>query len=252
QMHYTPNGLPQDDITQLGVNWIDPSEVTHEVFTLLGIDQEFEIPPNTDDFPVHGAVGWFPKQADLLAIVPHMHVRGKGFEARSRRGDDTKILLDVPRYDFNWQHVYEFAEPLKLADIDKLEFTARYDNSTQNPANPDPSQTVTWGDQTWEEMAIAFFEIAVPRNIPEEAEPSRNKQKLVLPGGTEAHAEESAVKFVSDFFTRFDKNNDGIVEKHETPLAFRQYGFRRYDVNNDGELSRDEIQTAAERPRQKR
>lgn len=252
QMHYTPNGIEQDDLTQLGINWVPASEVTHEVFTLLGIDQEFEIPPQADNHPVQAAVRWFPKQAHLLAIVPHMHVRGKSFQAISRTGDQSRVLLEVPRYDFNWQHVYEFSEPMPLSQIDKLEFTARYDNSAKNPANPDPSQAVTWGDQTWEEMAIAFFEIAVPLQAPEEAEPPRNKQRLVLPSGAEAGPEVSAEKFVTDFFARFDRNRDGIVEKLETPLAFRQYGFQRYDANKDGRLSREEIQSAAERPRRQR
>jgi peroxiredoxin len=107
QMHYTPNGVEQDDLTQIGMTYISESDVTHEVFTLLGIDQEFEIPPNAADFPVRSNVGWFPKRADLLAIVPHMHLRGKAFQAMSRVEGRADILLDVPRYDFNWQHVYE-------------------------------------------------------------------------------------------------------------------------------------------------
>lgn len=252
QMHYTPNGIPQDDLTQIGITFIPESEVTHESFTLLGIDQEFEIPPHAPNFPVHGNVGWFPKRAELLAIVPHMHVRGKSFEVTSRQGSTTEILLDVPRYDFNWQHVYELSKPLKLDCIDKLEFTAKFDNSQTNPANPDPSQTVTWGDQTWEEMAVAFFEVAEPRNVPAEPEPQRNKQKLIVKSGPEADKQESTEKFVGEFFSRFDKNHDEIVETHETPLAFRKYGFREYDSNRDGKLSRDEIQSAAQRSRKKR
>lgn len=252
QMHYTPNGIPQDDLTQIGMTFVPESEVTHESFTLLGIDQEFEIPPHAPDFPVHGNVGWFPKRAELLAIVPHMHVRGKAFEVASRQGGTKEILLDVERYDFNWQHVYELSKPLKLEHIDKLEFTARFDNSGKNPANPDPSQTVTWGDQTWEEMAVAFFEVAEPRNAPAEPEPQSNKQKLIVKAGVEKSETESAEKFVGEFFSRFDKNSDDIVESHETPLAFRKYGFRQFDSNSDGKLSRDEIQSAAERSRKKR
>lgn len=246
QMHYTPNGLAQDDLTKLGMTFIPEPKVTHEVFTLLGIDQEFEIPPYTPDFAVHGNVGWFPKRAELLAIIPHMHVRGKSFQATSRQGDKTETLLDVPRYDFNWQHVYELSKPLKLDSIDKLEFTTHFDNSKQNPANPDPSQTVTWGDQTWEEMAIAFFEVSEPRDAASEPEPQRNKQKLIVNTGSEKSERESAEQFVGDFFKRFDKNHDGVVEAKETPLGFRRFGFHEFDANGDGKLSRDEVQTAAE------
>lgn len=251
QMHYTPNGTEQDDLTQVGMTFVPESEVTHEAFTLLGIDQEFEIPPHVADFPVHGNVGWFPKRAELLAIVPHMHVRGKAFQATSRRGDQAEILLEVPRYDFNWQHVYELAQPLKLSDIDKLEFTARFDNSEKNPANPDPSQTVTWGDQTWEEMAVAFFEVSEPRDAAAEPEPVRNKQKLIVKVGAEKSETESVEKFVADFFQRFDKNADSVVETHETPLVFRKYGFREFDRDADGKLTRDEIQAAAQRKRKR-
>ena len=250
QMHYTPNGVEQTDLTQIGMTFIPESEVTHEVFTLIGIDQEFEIPPQVPDFPVHGKVGWFPKRAELLAIVPHMHVRGKGFQVTSVTGEQSEILLDVPRYDFNWQHVYELSKPMKLDQIEQLEFTARFDNSENNPANPDPSQTVTWGDQTWEEMAVAFFEVSEPRDGTTEPEPQRNKQRLILKD-VDKDEMPSTEAFVNDFFQKFDKNRDDVIEPHETSLAFRRFGFRNYDEDHDGKLSRDEIRSAAQR-RQKR
>jgi hypothetical protein len=181
-----------------------------------------------------------------------MHVRGKAFQATSSSGNQTNILLEVPRYDFNWQHVYELETPLKLDQIEKLEFTTRFDNSDNNPANPDPSQTVTWGDQTWEEMAIAFFEVSEPRDALSEPEPQRNKQKLIVKAATEKTEQGSVETFVEDFFKRFDKNHDNLVEPHETPIGFRRYGFRNYDENDDGKLSREEIRDAAERRRKKR
>ncbi len=246
QMHYTPNGAEQDDLTQVGMLFIPESEVTHEAFTIVGIDQEFEIPPQTSDYPVHGDVGWFPKRAELLSLIPHMHVRGKAFQVTSTQAGNTEIILDVPRYDFNWQHVYQLSKPMPLAKIDKLQFTARFDNSTRNPANPDPSQTVTWGDQTWEEMAIAFLEVTEPRSGEQEAEPQRNKQKLIVKTAEEKSETKATDEFVKQFFARFDKNRDGLVERQETPLGFRRFGFFDFDANDDGKLDREEVQAAAE------
>jgi len=111
-----------------------------------------------------------------------MHLRGKAFELRARRGNETETLLVVPHYDFNWQHTYELAEPLPLDGIDALEIVARFDNSAANPTNPDPAETVMWGEQTWEEMALAFFEVAKPLVAPEEAAPAVAALDVAAPG----------------------------------------------------------------------
>lgn len=248
QMHYTPNGVEQSDLTKVGINFVPQEEVTHEVYTLLGIDQEFEIPPYKANVPVHATMERFPKRAQLLAIVPHMHLRGQSFQAVSKCEGRTNILLDVPRYDFNWQHVYELAEPLSLEKVDTIEFTARFDNSRNNPVNPDPSQTVTWGDQTWEEMAVAFFEISEPRTPAEQP-----RQTQVAKAGQKDEDEAERVETATQFFERFDKNKNGIVELEETTLAFQRNGFWRYDGDNDGKLTREEVESgAAFRRRKKR
>ncbi|MFM7977318.1 MAG: alkyl hydroperoxide reductase, partial [Pirellula sp.] len=164
QMHYTPNGRPTSDLSKIGLRFVDEPTVTHEVFTVVGIDQDFEIPPGANNHSVTARVPRFPKDGELLAVSPHMHVRGKAFELRARRGQATDILLNVPHYDFNWQHTYEWTDRIPLADVDGLEFTATFDNSDANPTNPAPGEYVMWGDQTWEEMAVAFFEVSRPRN----------------------------------------------------------------------------------------
>lgn len=248
QMHYTPNGTEQTDLTRIGVNFVPEQEVTHEVYSLLALDQEFEIPPQTAGFPVQARVKRLPKQGELLAIVPHMHVRGQSIQVVSRTGEHEDILLDVPRYDFNWQHVYELAKPVDLARIDTLEFTARFDNSKNNPANPDPTQYVTWGDQTWEEMAVTFFEISEPRAAPEGAKTGAESKSVVASQPAESPINAAAVQaYVEDFFERFDGNKDGVVDKAETPLVFRTYAFRQIDVNSDNRITHDEIETAAKK-----
>ncbi len=99
----------------------------------------------------------------MLSVFPHMHLRGKDFRYDLTYPDGkTETILNMPRYDFNWQTSYVFTEPLKLPKGTKLHCTAHFDNSADNPANPDPTKPVRWGDQTWEEMMIGWFDIAIP------------------------------------------------------------------------------------------
>ncbi len=95
--------------------------------------------------------------------MPHMHLRGKSFryEACYPSGS-SEILLDVPRYDFNWQTAYRLAQPKPLPAGTRVHCIAHFDNSEENLANPDPEKTVRWGDQTWDEMMIGYLDIAVP------------------------------------------------------------------------------------------
>ena len=108
---------------------------------------------------VEEAIQEIKRDMKLISLLPHMHLRGKAFQIEAIDPDGkSQLLLNVPRYDFNWQNCYVFAEPLNIRGGTKLKSTATYDNSESNLANPDPSQTVHWGDQTWEEMLVAQFE----------------------------------------------------------------------------------------------
>jgi len=99
----------------------------------------------------------------LQSLFPHMHLRGKAFEYRAiYPTGESQVLLRVPRYDFNWQLTYDLLQPLLLPKGTELEVTAWYDNSPNNPANPDPKADVWWGQQTWDEMLAGFVDFAIP------------------------------------------------------------------------------------------
>ncbi|MCA9262955.1 MAG: redoxin domain-containing protein [Planctomycetales bacterium] len=248
QQHYTPTGTERHDVTKVGILFGTDDEVTHEQFTLVGIDQGFEIPPYAADVVVAGRVRRLPDDGLLLAIMPHMHLRGRSFRLFVReQNDDRSQILEVPNYDFNWQHSYELAEPYPLRGITSLDFEVIFDNSDANPVNPDPSQHVMWGDQTWEEMAVAFFEVAEPRQPATLAE---NQDALAQVSITNQPAAEEATdqrvaEYVKTFLERFDANHDGEVSEYEVPLSIRRFGFRRMDRNGDDRLDQQELREAA-------
>ncbi|MCA9037370.1 MAG: redoxin domain-containing protein [Planctomycetaceae bacterium] len=255
QMHYTANGSPQEDLTKLAIQFCDASRVTHQLITLIGIDQEFEIPPRAANHKVTGKVRWMPKQGQLIAVAPHMHVRGKSFVLTAERNGIREPLLSVPEYDFNWQHNYVLQPPLPIEDLDGIHFEATFDNSAQNPFNPDPDEWVNWGDQTWEEMAVVFLEVAEPiapraSGSEEETRVTGTERKPSMPESSgnepEQRHEERVRKFVDDFFARLDANNDGVVDRKEAPIALRNQ-FWRFDPDGDQRATREELRELADK-----
>ena len=234
QQHYTPTGTAQEDITKVGLVFADPEQVTHEVYTLASLNQEFEIPAEEDDYLVKSKLPRFPKNGHLLSVGPHMHYRGKSFKLKASSKGQATPMLFVPGYDFNWQHVYQFSEPVSLKDVDDFEMEFRFDNSTENPFNPDAKQMVTWGDQTWEEMAVAFFEVAQPRNSTQVKSEAQIK-------ASNAKIEKQAMDFVEGLFDKFDKNGNRELVRDEMPRAIRRFGFSYYDYDGDGKLTESEL-----------
>ena len=163
QMHYTPNGVAGEDLSSVALQLVDPVDVTHEVRAEKAINILFQIPPHQADYEAQSSYT-FATDALLLSLIPHMHVRGKSFRYDAHYPDGThETLLHVPRYDFNWQLEYILAEPKPIPAGTRLVCTAQFDNSQANLSNPDPSQWVTFGEQTWQEMLIGFFVIAEDR-----------------------------------------------------------------------------------------
>ena len=164
QMHYTPNGIATTDISSVGLKFADPESITHRVVTWKAHNENFRIPPGDDNHRVNARFK-FPRDAELLSLFPHMHLRGKAFRYTAVFPDgEQEILLDVPAYDFNWQNAYRLNEPMSIPSGTRIKCQAYFDNSTDNLANPDPTETVLWGDQTDEEMMIGYFNVAVPND----------------------------------------------------------------------------------------
>src|SRR5205823_988969 len=119
------------------------------------------IPPGAANFPAE-ARHRFGQDTILYSLLPHMHLRGKSFQFEAVFPDGRReVLLDVPRYEFDWQNVYVLSEPKLMPEESVLRCLARYDNSADNLSNPDSKATVTWGEQTRDEMLVGYVEVAV-------------------------------------------------------------------------------------------
>jgi len=167
EIHYTPNGKPTPDQTQVAMIFAQ-SPPQKRVLTLQMDNSTFVIPPGDPNHRVT-ASGTLPNDALLLGFFPHMHLRGKAFEFTRIRDDGRpETLLKVPAFDFYWQLSYKLAEPLPLKKGTRLEWIAWFDNSANNPRNPDPGVAVRYGQQSWEEMMIGFFDVAVDPDVDKE------------------------------------------------------------------------------------
>jgi len=173
QMHYTPNGTPTQDRSMMGVKFADPKTIKQQSHGDLVGNLSLKIPANDANYEV-SAKHKFRREMLMLNMTPHMHLRGKDFRfVLEYPNGDKEILLDVPRWDFNWQLRYEFAEPKVIPKGATLHCIAHYDNSADNPANPDPNSMVKFGDQTWEEMMFGFYASIDPKENLLEAKPAK-------------------------------------------------------------------------------
>lgn len=163
QMHYTPNGTATEDTTKIGFKFADQPP-QYEVQTASVINARFSIPPGAKDYKIEATLD-IPVDVEILGYLPHHHLRGVAAKYELFRPDgQQEVLLDVPEYDFNWQLFYQYSNPPILPKGSEIKYTALYDNSEDNPANPDPKARVRFGDQTDDEMHIGYLEYAVPRD----------------------------------------------------------------------------------------
>jgi hypothetical protein len=160
QFHYTTNGRAATDRSSFGLVFAkEPPK--RRFFSAAVASDRIVIPPGAGNH-VEKASMTLQKDAELAGFYPHMHLRGKWMEYRAFYPDGrTELLLRVPRYDFNWQLVYDLAQPKPLPRGTRIEVTGAFDNSPNNPHNPDATSTVRWGDQSWEEMLAGFIQVTV-------------------------------------------------------------------------------------------
>jgi len=159
QMHYTATGKAGTDKSAIGLVFAK-EPVRNRVFTSAVSTNKFVIPAGASNHDVKASLT-LQEDADLVSLLPHMHLRGRAFEYRAvYPTGETEILLKVPAYRFDWQLWYEFAAPKRIPKGTRLEVTGTFDNSANNRFNPDATKDVKWGEQSWEEMMMGFFDIA--------------------------------------------------------------------------------------------
>jgi len=158
QMHYTTIGQPVTDQTEIGVVLAKAPPATLRLEAGGAIpNMQFAIPPGDPNYEVVGQQK-FDRDTYLNSLYPHMHVRGKDATYTIVYPDGREeVVLRVPKYDFNWQLSYKLAEPKFMPKGSTLKVTMHYDNSAANRYNPDPTATVRWGEQTWEEMMLGYY-----------------------------------------------------------------------------------------------
>jgi len=230
QIHYTPNGTATKDQSMIGMIFLD--EKPEYLVDVTGVAQpRLAIPPGAADHEVV-ANQPIPKDATILAFFPHMHLRGKAFRYEAILPDGrTQTLLDIPRYDFNWQLSYRFAEPVTLPAGSTLRATAIFDNSKDNPANPDPTRTVRWGPQTYDEMMIGYVEYYMA-----DGRLGRGGRGGALRDRLSNLGSGNGIELL---FNRMDSNSDGKVSGDELP-ADQKDRLLRLDADKDGALSLEE------------
>ena len=164
QIHCTPNGKTQvEERVEVGFVFAK-NEPTRRFLTVSNWDWDISIPPGANNLEGHASMR-FNETVSLIFLQPHMHLRGKDMTVRLVYPDGrSQVLLDVPHYRFDWQIVYYEAQPLQIPKGSRLEVTAHWDNSSNNPLNPDPQAHVYYGPQSTDEMLACQTGFTVDRH----------------------------------------------------------------------------------------
>ncbi len=174
-MHYTPTGKEETDRTKLGI-WLSKEPIHHEVVTAMAANEVYrdgkliaraDLPNIPAGDPNWAIVGVMRVKDDITvySMSPHMHFRGKDMQYSVKYPDGRdEVLLNVPKYNYEWQLNYEFANPPKIPAGSVITVRAHYDNSANNSRNPAPNEEVIWGQQSWNEMFVPWIEYSIDKN----------------------------------------------------------------------------------------
>jgi len=236
QMHYTPYGKETTDNSQIGVYFYDkPPELMMR--SVVVIDPTIDIGPNEGR---HKEIAYveFPNDALLYSAFPHAHYRAYSSDLWLYTPDGKKtLLLSLPRYDFNWQRSYTFAEPIKIPAGSKLVAHYVYDNSKRNPANPDPNREITWGEQSWEEMfftsvSFRWLDETAAKQVDSDSRFAQTRMLGMMDDNLDGKLQKAELrgqmgKMLTNYWAMLDKNGDGALDKAELAAAQALMGNRR-------------------------
>ncbi|MDB4680009.1 redoxin domain-containing protein [Planctomycetaceae bacterium] len=235
QVHYTPTGTEHLDLSKVGFIFSEPEDVTDVVITQQAIQHRFAIPPHDNNYEVKSRSSTAPVEIEILNLMPHMHLRGKSFSYTLVKPDNSReVLLEVPAYDFNWQNTYRLAEPKTVPAGGYIECVAHFDNSSENFANPDPTSTVKWGDQTDDEMMIGYFDIVVDK-VHIVGDESAGRLSVTPKKRIQS-------KLAEVMFLKLDSNKDKFISRDELTNPKHKAYFKLFDVDKNDKLTQQELE----------
>ncbi len=252
QVHYHRSGKAETDQTKLGLYFCKkPVEKRMRIMPVVGL---LSIPAGESNYTVHGFPMPLPNDATILGVMPHMHLLGKDMTVTAALPDSTsKQLVHVPNYDFNWQTTYMYKEPVKVAKGTRLGLVAHYDNSTKNPRNPNnPPKPVKWGEQTADEMCIAFVYYTLDgENLTQGVTVAGGREfggrRIAAAGGASgvgSAATGGNTAVLQQLLKKFDKDGDGKLDAGERQAVLQAF--------RNNELSAEEKAAVLEFLKEKR
>jgi mono/diheme cytochrome c family protein len=210
-MHYHPTETDQTDVTRIGFHFAD-GPVAKELVNIWVQNDGFEIPAGAKDHEVVSTYRFW-QSGKIMGLIPHMHYRGKDFKFTATYPDGRQqVLLNVPRWDFNWQTNYQLAQPIEVPAGTRVECVAHYDNSADNPVNPDPSKNVKFGPESYDEMMIGFVDFIADEGV-RLKEPQAIRTEMLRQLGREHPGEVYAVHAGRPEFTaplHLPRQGDGV------------------------------------------